>query len=73
MKTLSELKPHETGIIESINTPEVYETVITHGFNIGSTVKVLSKLPFKGAITCEINNTKVAMRATDAASIVILD
>ena len=59
MKTLSELNPHETGIIESINTPEVYETVITHGFNIGSKVKVLSKLPFKGAITVKLTIPKL--------------
>ena len=59
--------------IKEITDESVYELLGEQGFTVGSTIKIISKLPFNGAIACESNNTRFAIRAEDAASIIVLD
>ena len=70
---LNEAKVSESVIIQEITNESVFSELSLQGFTIGSKVKVISKLPFNGAIACESNNARFAIRAEDAASIVVID
>ncbi len=69
MAKLTETQVHQTVTIEAITNPEFYESVSNHGFVIGSDVRVISKVP--GAIACEINQSRFAIRTTDADSVIV--
>jgi Fe2+ transport system protein FeoA len=73
MKTLCELNRNDNAVIKEVTNPLVYDSLCSHGFTVGSLIKIISKLPFKGAITCEINNSRFALRACDAANVVVFD
>ena len=70
---LNEAVKEKDVTIKEITDKSVYEQLGEQGFTVGSTVKVISKLPFNGAIACEINNTRFAIRAENAASIIVFD
>lgn len=59
--------------IKDIKNDLLSEQLASFGFHIGSELSIISKLPFNGAITCEGNNTRIALRAEDAASIIVVD
>jgi len=69
METLDQVKTNETVKINQITDPELFEVVSSFGFVEGSQVTVISKLP--GALTCEFKRSRFAIRAEDAASIVV--
>jgi Fe2+ transport system protein FeoA len=73
MSTLKDAENYKELVIKDITDDSVYETMTSQGFSVGSEVKIISKLPFNGAITCESNQTRFAIRAEDAAHIVVID
>ncbi|MEK9727044.1 MAG: FeoA family protein [Candidatus Margulisiibacteriota bacterium] len=73
MKTLDKALPLKSFKIQEITDPVVYENLASLGFDIGANLNVISRLPFNGAIACECNNARFAIRAEDAASIIISD
>ena len=72
MATLKDTAVNQACTISKITNDEVNEQLSSQGFTVGSHIKVVSKLPFNGAITCESNQAKFAIRAKDAADIVVL-
>lgn len=73
MTTLNNLSIAEQSTIKRINNDLVTEQLASFGFHVGSELKIVSKLPFNGAITCEGNNTRIAIRSEDASNIVVMD
>ncbi len=73
MTNLKNSKLLKNVVIKDILDHSVVEMLASFGFSIGSTLKVISKLPFNGAITCESNHTRIAIRAADAANIIVMD
>tara|TARA_Y100001935_G_C17309294_1_gene514637 strand:- start:71 stop:319 length:249 start_codon:yes stop_codon:yes gene_type:complete len=73
LTTLNNLSIAEQRTIKKISNDLVSEQLATFGFHVGSKLKIISKLPFNGAITCEANNTRIAIRADDAANIIVMD
>jgi len=73
MTSLNNLSIAEQRTIKKINNNLVSEQLASFGFHIGSKLKIVSKLPFNGVITCEGNNTRIAIRAEDAANIIVMD
>ena len=73
MTTLKDVSISKETKIKEIKDELITAQLASFGFHIGSTLNVVSKLPFNGAITCEGNNTRIALRAEDAANIVVMD
>ena len=73
MMTLNHVPKSKQVVIKDITNATVNEHLSSMGFTVGSTVTVISKLPFNGAIAFESHQTRVAIRATDAAHIVVMD
>ena len=71
MQTLNQTPKSTEVLIEDITDALVKEQLVSMGFTIGSKLKVVSKLPFKGAIAIESDYTRVAIRATDASFVVV--
>jgi Fe2+ transport system protein FeoA len=73
MTSLDNLTIADQRTIKTIKDDLVSEQLASFGFHIGSKLKIVSKLPFNGPITCEGNNTRIAIRAEDAANIIVMD
>lgn len=58
-------------IISDFSNSDVSDRFRCVGFTPGSEIRIVGKLPFKGPITCECNQTKYAIRADDAAQIFV--
>jgi Fe2+ transport system protein FeoA len=69
MATLNQISVAETVTIQAITNPSFFESVANHGFGVGSDITIISKLP--GALACEINASRFAIRSSDADSIVV--
>tara|TARA_A100001015_G_scaffold313385_1_gene420518 strand:- start:1202 stop:1429 length:228 start_codon:yes stop_codon:yes gene_type:complete len=71
-KTLYEVEKNQEIIISHYKNEEISTALSSIGFIPGTEVKVLNKLPFNGPLTCECRNTKFAIRAEDAAQVIVL-
>ena len=58
-------------VIDHYTDDTVSDQLTAIGFTPGTPIKVVSKLPFNGPIACECRNTKFAIRAEDAAQIIV--
>jgi Fe2+ transport system protein FeoA len=70
-QVLSDVNIGDTVQINGFNAEGVEHQMVAHGMLIGSDVRVVSKLPFNGAIACECQSAKFAIRAEDAAQVII--
>ena len=70
--TLLDTKTDTKATISHYKNDDISTAFSCIGFLPGSDVTVINKLPFNGAITCECNDTRFAIRAEDAAQIVVL-
>ena len=69
--TLNKFPKNNPSVIKEITDIFVSEQLASFGFHVGTELSILSKLPFDGPIMCEGNNSRIAIRAEDAATIVV--
>jgi len=70
IKLLNDLKVNQEATIENIDGDKQFlESLTSIGFIPGTSISLISKLPFKGPIACKIWGTKFAIRHSDACKI----
>lgn len=58
-------------VFKTVSDERIRDYLMAHGVLPGSPLCVIAKIPFNGAITCDCRHTRLAIRAEDAACIVV--
>ena len=73
MKTLDQLDPGGTAVVESIaGSPALQQRLMEFGVMEGETVEVLTKAPLGDPIEIQVGGTRLSLRKAEAAAIRLL-
>ena len=71
MINLNALKPGKSGTIQSFSDEETACKMMSMGILPGSTVKMIRKAPFGGAVYIKADNQQFAIRNKEAACVML--
>ena len=72
-RSLADLAPGESGVIESIDTPlDVFIKLLEMGLGPGETVRLIRRAPFGDPIEVEILESRLAIRHAEARLVYLM-